>query len=82
MVAVLGVFLFHEPANAMKVVAIVLIIAGVVCLDLSSRNGSRKATSVQADLRAEQPMNQPQPRTTGAHVVSVSARPATGSSLR
>src|SRR5271169_172856 len=31
LVAVLGIFLFHEPANVLKVVAIALIIVGVVC---------------------------------------------------
>jgi small multidrug resistance pump len=83
MVAVLGVLLFHEPANAMKVVAIVLIIAGVVCLDLSSRGGSRKATSMQADLRAELPINQPHSDVTRrTETNAVSARPVSSPSRR
>jgi len=81
MVAVLGVFLFHEPANAMKVVAIALIIAGVVCLDLSSRGVSRKATSIQADLRAELPMNKPNAGST-TETNTVSVRPVSSPSRR
>ncbi len=40
-VAVLGVLLFHEPASALKAVAIALIIAGVVCLNLSEPHSGR-----------------------------------------
>src|SRR5271169_4337233 len=36
-VAVLGVLFFHEQASTLKAVAIVLIIVGVVCLNLSTR---------------------------------------------
>lgn len=49
-VAILGVVLFHEPANTLKAVAIVLIIAGVVCLDFSSRK-SQRGNPTQAQLR-------------------------------
>ena len=78
MVSVLGVFLFHEPTNAMKVVAIFLIIAGVVCLDLSSRNGSGSVKSVQADLHPEPPLDHPpRPGTPGD-----AASPIAGGSVR
>jgi len=52
-VAVLGVLLFHEPANALKVVAIMLIITGVVCLDLSTRQASQTVARTQSQLRSE-----------------------------
>src|SRR5271166_2345062 len=53
LVSVLGVLVFHEPANALKIVAIVLIIVGVVCLNLSSRRASRTATRAQTQLHSE-----------------------------
>jgi Small Multidrug Resistance (SMR) protein len=53
LVAVLGVMMFHEQANALKVVAIVLIIAGVVCLDLSSRRSAPTVAGTRTQLRAE-----------------------------
>jgi small multidrug resistance pump len=40
MVATLGIFLFDEPASALKVASIGLIIVGVVCLNLSMRHPS------------------------------------------
>lgn len=46
-VAVLGVIVFHEPASVLKVVAIGLIIAGVVCLKLSTRQSLPTATPAQ-----------------------------------
>jgi len=52
-VVVLGVLLFHEPANALKVVAIVLIISGVLCLDLSTRQSSQTIARAQSQLRSE-----------------------------
>jgi small multidrug resistance pump len=52
-VAVLGVIVFHEQASALKVVAIVLIIAGVVCLNLSTRHASHTVAPTQAQLRSE-----------------------------
>jgi small multidrug resistance pump len=52
-IAVLGVILFHEQASGLKAVAIVLIIAGVVCLNLSARHPSKSTTSTQARLRNE-----------------------------
>ena len=53
LVAVLGVVLFHEPANALKVLAIGLIIAGVVCLDLSARQASRSVARTQTESTNE-----------------------------
>ncbi len=50
-VAILGIVFFHEPANALKAVAIVLIIAGVVCLDFSSRKPHQGGSATQAQLR-------------------------------
>src|SRR5581483_4446970 len=41
-VALIGILLFHEPANALKVFSILLIIAGVVCLNLSGTRGRRE----------------------------------------
>jgi small multidrug resistance pump len=52
-VAVLGVVVFHEQASALKALAIVLIIAGVVCLNLSTAHPSQSATSTQAQLQSE-----------------------------
>ena len=52
-VALLGVIVFHEQASALKAVAIVLIIAGVVCLNLSARHPSQNTASTQAQLRNE-----------------------------
>ncbi len=52
LVALVGVVLFHEPANALKVVAIVLIIGGVVCLNLSMRQpGSPSAAGSDPQRR-------------------------------
>ena len=45
-VAVLGVLVFHEPANLMKAVAIALIIAGVVCLNMSTPHRNQTAPSL------------------------------------
>jgi drug/metabolite transporter (DMT)-like permease len=53
LVSVLGVIVFHEPANTLKIVAIVLIIVGVVCLNLSSRQSSRAATRTRTQLHSE-----------------------------
>ncbi len=39
-VATLGIFLFDEPAGALKVTSIGLIIVGVVCLNISMRQTS------------------------------------------
>jgi small multidrug resistance pump len=41
-VALIGMFVFHEPASGLKVFSIVLIIIGVVCLNLSG-HGSRES---------------------------------------
>ncbi len=52
-VALIGMVLFHEPANGLKVFSIVLIIVGVVCLNLSG-HASRNTTITQnrsADVR-------------------------------
>jgi small multidrug resistance pump len=56
-VAVLGVIVFHEPASVLKVIAITLIITGVVCLNLSTRQSLPSATQAQLrnDLRLDAP---------------------------
>ena len=53
LVSVLGVIVFPEPANTLKIVAIALIIVGVVCLNLSSRQSSRAATRTRTQLHSE-----------------------------
>jgi|SRR5271165_316033 len=55
LVAVLGVLIFHEPASALKAVAIALIIAGVVCLNLSPSHSAQTAGQAQlgSELRLE-----------------------------
>lgn len=56
----LGVLLFDEAANALKVVAIVLIIAGVVCLDVSTRPASQTGVRKQtAELRSDLQLSRP-----------------------
>lgn len=40
-VALIGMVLFHEPANGLKVFSIALIIVGVVCLNLSGHASRR-----------------------------------------
>lgn len=50
-VALLGMVLFHEPANGFKMFSIALIIVGVVCLNLSGRN-SRRTGLEEAHKRA------------------------------
>ena len=81
-VAVLGVILFHEPASALKVVALVLIIAGVVCLDLSTRQSSQTAARTQSQLRSDLGPTERPLANTGSLVApsmdSASVRPATG----
>jgi small multidrug resistance pump len=54
-VAVLGILVFDEPASALKAVAIALIIAGVVCLNLSTKRAAPTDTRAQlhSDLRLE-----------------------------
>ena len=82
LVAVLGVILFHEPASTLKAVAIGLIIAGVVCLDLSARPASRPAARAQTELSSELRLNQPSFANKGSvaapRVASGSVRAATG----
>ena len=46
-VALLGMLLFHEPACGFKVFSIALIIAGVVCLNLSSHASRNKANEAR-----------------------------------
>ena len=53
LVAVLGVLVFHESASALKVVAIVLIIVGVVCLNLSTRHSVQTVARSQHQIRSE-----------------------------
>jgi small multidrug resistance pump len=77
-VAMLGVFLFHEPASLLKVVAIVLIIAGVVCLDLSGRKASGAASHSQTELRSEMHMNRSPLSNSQSGAAPASVRPATG----
>jgi small multidrug resistance pump len=76
LVAVLGVVIFHEPTNALKVVSIALIIFGVVCLNLSSRLSPRAANRTQDQLRTELRLNDPAIDKTGS--ISAAAM-ATGS---
>jgi small multidrug resistance pump len=79
-VAVLGVIVFHEQASALKAVAIVLIIAGVVCLNLSTRHSSQNAVSTQARLRNELRLDPGSNVGSAAasRVASASVRPLTG----
>ncbi len=76
LVAVLGVMMFHEQANSLKVVAIVLIIAGVVCLDLSSRRSARTVAQTQTELRSDARLDAAQ--LAGTSTGSRAVRPATG----
>jgi small multidrug resistance pump len=82
LVSVLGVMMFHEQANALKVVAIVLIIAGVVCLDLSSRNSARTVAGTQTNLPSDARLNAARLANTASvstpRLASGSVRPATG----
>ena len=79
-VAVLGVIVFHEQASALKAVAIVLIIAGVVCLNLSTRHSSQTVVSTQAQLRNELALGTGATarRTAVSQVTSRVVRPITG----
>jgi small multidrug resistance pump len=43
-VALIGMVLFHEPANGLKVFSLALIIVGVVCLNLSGGHGTSPRT--------------------------------------
>jgi small multidrug resistance pump len=43
-VALIGMVVFHEPANGLKVFSLALIIVGVVCLNLSGGHGTRPRT--------------------------------------
>jgi len=52
-VAVLGILVFHEPASALKGLAIALIIAGVVCLNLAAPRPTPSETQLRSDLRLE-----------------------------
>jgi small multidrug resistance pump len=51
-VALIGMFLFHEPANGLKVFSLALIIVGVVCLNLS---GHRSRESASQETRKSRP---------------------------
>ena len=79
-VAVLGVLFFHEPANALKVVAITLIIVGVVCLNLSTRSSVQTVARSQNQIRSELQFDSATLRNTGSVSTSAagpgSARPA------
>jgi small multidrug resistance pump len=81
LVAVLGVLVFHESANALKVVAIMLIIAGVVCLNLSTRPSVQAVARLQNQIRSElRPYSPPIKNAgsvSGPRVGSGPARPAT-----
>lgn len=50
-VALIGVVLFHEPANGLKVFSLALIIVGVVCLNLSSGHAPKRLGPVEARKR-------------------------------
>jgi small multidrug resistance pump len=79
LVSVLGVMLFHEQASALKAVAIVLIIAGVVWLDLSSRRSSRTVARTQTELRSDASLRKaPLASSVAPRLASSSVRPATG----
>lgn len=79
-IAVLGVILFHEQASGLKAVAIMLIIAGVVCLNLSARHPSKSTTSTQARLRNDLRLdtNSKSFRATVPRVATGAARPVNG----
>ena len=79
-VAVLGVIVFHEQASPLKAIAIVLIIAGVVCLNLSARHPSQTGVEAQAQLRSDLRMeSKANAETVGApRVASAAVRPVTG----
>jgi drug/metabolite transporter (DMT)-like permease len=47
-VALIGVVLFHEPANGLKVFSIALIIVGVVCLNLSGGHRVSRPSTQEA----------------------------------
>lgn len=47
-VALIGMVLFHEPANALKMFSLALIIVGVVCLNLSGAHGTKRQGVQQA----------------------------------
>jgi small multidrug resistance pump len=81
-VAVLGVLVFHEPANLMKAVAITLIIAGVVCLNISTPHRNQTATRSQTELRSELRLQNPTlvktASTSATNIGAGAVRPATG----
>jgi small multidrug resistance pump len=79
-VALLGVIVFHEQASPLKAIAIVLIIAGVVCLNLSARHPSQSSVEAQAQLRSDLRMEpKANAGTVGApRVASATVRPVTG----
>lgn len=81
-VAVLGVLVFHEPANLLKAVAIALIIVGVVCLNMSSTHPEQTAARPQAQLRSELRLENATLAKTGSpsttRVGASAIRPATG----
>ncbi len=52
-VALLGMVLFHEPPTAMKVISMVLIVAGVVGLNLSGGASGEMARSDRQRTHAE-----------------------------
>jgi small multidrug resistance pump len=79
-VTVLGVVLFHEPASLLKAFAIGLIIVGVVCLNISTRE-TQPPTAGHGDsqLRSElgrAPLANAVSRTGSS--VAATVRPATG----
>lgn len=75
-VAVLGIIVFHEPASVLKVVAIGLIIAGVVCLNLSTRQSL--PTAIPAQLRSNPRLEAPGSAQTANLAVSRVAATASG----
>ena len=70
---------FHEQASPLKAIAIVLIIAGVVCLNLSARHPSQSSVEAQAQLRSDLRMEpKANAGTVGApRVASATVRPVT-----
>lgn len=76
-VAVLGILVFHEPASALKAVAIALIIAGVVCLNLSTPDPDTQA-QLRSDLRLENPRQTKTGNVVAPRLLSKTVTPITG----
>ena len=69
-VALLGMVLFHEPANGLKVFSIALIIVGVVCLNLSGHHSRAQ--------QATRSVSGPQVRLAASANIPAGVKPADG----